>query len=148
VIQDLGVEVLAVMAAPEPERARLMRERVMVKVLRYLRPPDPNNKWWESLRAGDAGQIDRRLDEAARTTPITVNQCALSPLKNIEASQNSRMALPIGVAIPTIIRGNQAWFQVGAGVTRQLPFEPVPGGPARDERGAGFVIGVQITGRF
>jgi hypothetical protein len=117
------------------------------KVVRYLRPPDPQDKWWETLVTADAGQIDRRLDEAARRTPITVNQCALSPLKNIEASQDSPMALPIGVALPTVIRGNTVWFQAGGGVTRQMPFEPVPG-VERDARGEGLVIGAQITGRF
>ncbi len=148
VIQELGTEVLAVMAAPEPERPQLMRERVVAKVTRYLRPPDPKDKWWESLTAIDAGRIDRRLDEAARRTPITVNQCALSPLKNLEASQNSPLALPIGVAIPTIIRGNRVWFQVGGGVVRQIPFEPIPGGSPRDERGNSLVVGAQVTGAF
>lgn len=148
VIQDLGTEVLAVMSAPEPERRRLMRERVVAKVVRYIRPPDSKDRWWETLTTADAGRIDRRLDEAARRTPTTVNQCALSPLKNLEASQNSPMALPLGVAIPTTIRGNQAWFQVGAGVTRPFPFEPVVGGPPRDERGTGLVVGAQITGAF
>jgi len=88
------------------------------------------------------------LDEAARRTPITVNQCALSPLKNLEASQNSPLALPIVVAIPTIIRGNRVWFQVGGGVVRQIPFEPIPGGSPRDERGNSLVVGAQVTGAF
>ncbi len=147
VIQDLGIEVLAVMSAPEPQRARLMRERVLSKAVRYLRPPDPNDKWWETLVSADAGRIDQRLDEAARRTPITVNQCALSPLKNIEASQDSPMAIPFGVAVPTTIGGNTVWFQLGAGVTRQMPFEPTPGGPPRDDRSTPF-LGAQITGRF
>ena len=148
VVQDLGTEVLAVMAAPAPERSRLMRERVIAKVVRYLRPPEPNDRWWETLTTADAGRIDRRLDEAARTTPITVNQCALSPLKNLEASRDSPMALPFGVAVPTVIGNNQVWFQVGAGVTRPFPLDPLPSGTRRDERGSAPVIGGQITGRF
>jgi len=92
VIQDLGTDVLAVMNAPEPARPQLMKERIVAKVVRYLRPPDPKDKWWETLIAADKGQIDKRLDEAARLTPITVNQCALSPLKNVEASKDSRLA--------------------------------------------------------
>lgn len=148
VIQDLGAEVLAVMAVPEPERARLMKERVLAKVVRYLRPPDQKDQWWESLTAADAHRIDRRLDEAARKTPVTVNQCALSPLKNLEASKDSPMALPIGIAIPTTILGNQAWFQVGAGVTRPFPFEPLPGDSRGDGRGAEPIVAAQITGTF
>src|SRR5262249_41490690 len=81
VIQDLGSEVLVVMAAPQPERSRLMRERVVAKVIRYLRPPNKSDKWWDTLKSADAGSIDRRLDDAARKTPLTVNQCALSPIK-------------------------------------------------------------------
>ncbi len=148
VIHDLGTDVLAVMNAPEPARSQLMKERVVAKVVRYLRPPDPKDKWWETLIAADKGQIDKRLDEAARLTPITVNQCALSPLKNLEASKDSPLALPIGVAIPTAILGNQAWFQIGAGVVRPFPFEPLPGGSTGDEHGAALVAGAQITGRF
>ena len=148
VIQDLGREVLAVMAAPQPERSRLMRERVVAKVVRYLRPPDPSDKWWEALTSADAGLIDRRLDEAARRTPITVNQCALSPLKNIEASRDSPMALPFGVAIPTVIGGDQVWFQVGVGVTRPFRLDPLTDVSPVDERGGAPVAGAQIVGRF
>ncbi|MGH7512752.1 MAG: eCIS core domain-containing protein [Gemmatimonadales bacterium] len=148
VIQNLGAGVLAVMKAPQPERARRMRELVVAKVIHYLRPPNPKDKWWDSLTAADAGAIDRRLDQAARRTPVTVNQCALSPLKNIEASRNSPMALPFGVAIPTTLGDNQVWFQLGAGVTRPFPLEPVPGEPSRGQGGAGPVVGAQITGTF
>ena len=124
-----------------------MREHVIAKVVRYLRPPDPNDRWWEALTAADAGRIDRRLQEAARRTPITVNQCALSPLKNLEASRNSPMALPFGIAIPTTIQNNQVWFQIGAGVTRPFPIEPLPGGEREPPRSVP-VIGAQITGTF
>jgi hypothetical protein len=147
VIQDLGVEILAVMKAPDPERPRLMQERVLAKVVRYLRPPDPKDKWWETLTAADKGQIDSRLNDAARRTPQTVNQCMASPLKNIEASQDSPMALPLGIVLPTVIHGNRVWFQVGGGFTRQMPFDPLPG-VTRDDRGAGLVLGAQITGSF
>jgi hypothetical protein len=40
VVQDLGTDVLAVMSQPQNQRAQLMRERVVSKVIRYLRPPD------------------------------------------------------------------------------------------------------------
>ena len=148
VIQDLGTNILSVMNEPEPARSPLMRERVLAKITQYLRPPDPRDKWWEELIAEDKGQIDKRLDEAARLTPITVNQCALSPLKNLEASKDSPLALPIDVAIPTTILGNQAWFQVGVGVARPFPFEPLPGGSTGDDHGTALVAGAQLTGRF
>jgi hypothetical protein len=148
VIQELGTEVLKVMEAPQPQQVRLMRERVGTKVVRYLRPPDSNDRWWETLTAADAGRIDRRLDEAALKTPITVNQCALSPLKNLEASRNSLMAIPFGVAIPTTIGKDQVWFQIGVGLTRPFPFKPLPGGAPADERGGALVVGAQITGTF
>jgi len=125
-----------------------MRERVVAKVVRYIQPPDPKDRWWEKLATADAGRIDRRLDEAARTTPTTVNQCALSPLKNLEASQNSPMALPLGVAIPTTIRGNQAWFQVGAGSPGHFHSSRLLAARLATERGTGLVVGAQITGTF
>lgn len=140
VIQDLGAEVLAVMASPEPQRSALMHDRVIKKIIRYLRPPDVHDKWWETLTTADAGKIDTLLEEASRRTPTTVNQCALSPLKNLEASRDSPMALPIGVAMPTTIMGNQVWFHAGAGVTRPVPFEPTS--KPRP------VIGIEITGTF
>jgi len=148
VIQDLGVEVRGVMTAAPPDRGQLMHERVVARAVRYLRPPDPTDRWWETLVAADAGAIDRRLDEAARRTPVTVNQCALSPLKNLEASRDSPMGIPLGVAIPTTIRGNTVWFQVGGGVTRPMNFDPIPGAEDRSGGGGGLVVGAQITGTF
>jgi len=146
VVQDLGTDVLAVMSQPQNQRAQLMRERVVSKVIRYLRPPDPKDKWWETLVTKDAGQIDRRLDEAARRTPTTVNQCMISPLKNLEASKDSPMALPLGVAIPAVVRGDTVWFQAGGGVIRPMPFDRDPGA-TNTERG-NLVAGIQIVGRF
>ncbi len=148
VVQDLGVEIRGVMAAAQPARARLMRERVVARIVRYLRPPDANDRWWETLVSADAGQIDRRLDDAARRTPVTVNQCALSPLKNLEASRNSPMALPLGVAIPTVVGGKQVWFQIGGGVTRSFPLDPLPGDSRDRTAPAAPVLGAQITGSF
>ena len=149
VVQDLGSEVLVVMAAPQPERSRLMRERVVAKVVRYLRPPNRSDKWWEALASADAGRIDRRLDEAARQTPITVNQCALSPLKNLEASRDSPMAIPLGVSVPTVIGNGQVWFQVGVGVTRPFRLDPLSDVLPANERGGGApVAGAQVVGRF
>lgn len=135
------------MNEPEPTRDRAMRERVGAKVSRYLRPPDANDKWWEKLISSDAGRVDPRLDEAARRTPITVNQCAQSPLKNLEASKDSPLALPFGVAIPTVIRSNIVWFQIGVGVTRPFPFTPTPSGSGALDRG-GAPVAAQITGTF
>lgn len=146
VVQDLGTDVLAVMGQPQNQRALLMRERVVSKVMRYLRPPDPKDKWWETLVAKDAGHVDRRLDEAARRTPTTVNQCAISPLKNLEASKDSPMALPVGIAIPVVVRGDTVWFQAGGGVMRPMPFNRDPG--ATNTERANPVAGFQVEGHF
>lgn len=149
VIQDLGSEVLAVMTVPQPQRSQLMRERVVSKAIRYLRPPDAQDKWWESLKSKDAGAIDKRLREAALRTPTEVNQCVLSPLKNIEASRNAGMALPVGVVFHAVVGNSQLWIQGGAGVTRPIPFERLPGdaiGGAQEKSSP--VVGVQIGGSF
>ena|SRR5687768_1136489 len=136
------------MSGPEAERTRLMRERVVAKALHYLRPPDPNDKWWETLSTTDAGAIDRRLDASARSTPVTVNQCALSPMKNVEASRNLPMALPIGVAFPTKIGNNQVRFQLGLGAARNFPMKPIDESTLPKDNQSAPVAGAQITGSF
>ena len=153
VMQDLAISVRAAMEPGNPEtRKRLVEELVLQKVRRYLRPPNPDNPWWQQLRTADAGSIDRRLEEADRRTPETVGQCVFSPLGNLEASRLSTMHIPIGVAIPVAIGSSHIWLQAGAGVIESQPlpldrsFPPLV--PTRDETPAGLFVGAQITGRF
>ena len=58
------------------------------------------------------------------------------------------MALPFGVAIPTVIGKDQVWFQVGVGVTRPFRLDPLSDVSPVDERGGAPVAGAQIVGRF
>lgn len=150
VIQDLGVDILAAMRLPSAaQRLEVMTSTVLPKIHRYLRPPDPNDKWWERLTALDKGDIDVRLEQAARRTPVTVNQCVISPLANLEASRYSPWKMPLGVAKPMEALGGTIWFQAGLGVTSVLPDRPLPDPTTTGEGGAGAVIlGGQITGTF
>jgi len=66
----------------------------------------------------------------------------------VKRPRTRRLHYRSGVAISTTILRNQAWFQIGAGVVRPFPFEPLPGGSIGDEHGAALVAGAQITGRF
>lgn len=149
VIQDLGIDVLAAMKVDKKDREQAISDTVVTKVERYLRPPDENDRWWESLTKRDAGTIDRRLDEATRRTPVTVNQCIFSPLRHLEASKDSNLRIPIGVAIPVNILGNQVFIQGGFGVNVPLPLTRLNDqDDRRDQLKAGFFGGIQITGRF
>jgi hypothetical protein len=147
VIQDLGAEVISVMRNPDAEaRTKLMNDVVMAKIRQYLRPPDPKNPWWERLTARDASAMNARLTEVDKRTPVTVNQAVFSPLRNLEASKDSPMGIPLGLAAPV---GGNAFIQAGAGVTRPSFLDPrLPDSSGRpDERSLPF-LGAQITGRF
>jgi hypothetical protein len=146
VIEDLGTDIVRVMQNPRADaRQQSMEEIVMTKIVRYLRPPDAeHDPWWTQLVRRGGATMDARLAEAERRTPVTVNQAPFSPLRNLEASRDSRMAIPLGVAVPA---GGSAWFQAGAGVTRPLATDSSLPGPADVPGGIPF-IGAQITGRF
>lgn len=152
VVQELGREVGSVMQQSQADdRVKAVTEGVIATIRRYLRPPADNDKWWESLAASDKGAIDQRLEEARRRTPATVNQCFFSPLKNLEASKDSSIKIPIGVVLPVQIGKNQVWIQAGAGIV--APFQPLPGSmqdvPERTGSiSQGFFVGGQIAGRF
>jgi hypothetical protein len=147
VIEELGAEVIVAMRNTEPGvRARLMNETVMAKIRHYLRPPDPRDPWWEALVSRGGGSMDARLAEAERRTPVTVNQAVFSPLRNLEASRDSNMAIPLGLAASL---GGPTWLQVGAGVTRPSALDPnLPvQGDRTDQKSVPFV-GAQLTGHF
>lgn len=148
VIQQLAAEVITAMHGAKPEdRVNTMEATVIARIKRYLRPPDPKDPWWEALTQAGGATMDARLAEAERRAPATVNQWVGSPLRNLEASRDSPLAMPVGVAIPA---GGSSFFQVGAGVTRPNAFDPrlpEPAAGARDQRSQPF-IGAQFTARF
>lgn len=153
VVQNLGVDVRAALQQPQPDQRRqLMYDTVMTKIRRFLRPPSQDDRWWEQLVEQDAGVMDRRLEEVAGRTPVTVNQCVfnpLNPLRNLEASSSSSWRMPIGVALPVQVGGTQIWLQVGGGVQTAFPLDrSVREPPAREDDRGGFIAGGQITGRF
>ena len=149
VIQELAGEVRAALKPGDPQqRAQLMAVTVS-KIRRYVRPPSPDDRWWEQLVSSDKGAIDRRLTEVAARTPATVNQCVFSPLRNIEASSSSSWKLPVGVALPVRVGSNQIWIQAGAGVTSPFPLNrSLREEPSRSDDKSQLIGGVQITGRF
>jgi hypothetical protein len=163
VIQDLGREVLAVMSPTPgggggcggsspvtPQQAAAMRKTIESKVRRYLRPPDKKDPWWETLAASDTAankkDISSRLSETADKTLTEVNQCMISPLKNLEVSRNSLMTIPIGLTItgerfeqlldkvgikvpdPGLRRKlfEYTTLQIGVGLMQPFPVEPIP----------------------
>jgi hypothetical protein len=149
VIQDLGTDVLAAMKPAEAGlRTKLITDSVIAKLQRYLRPPSPTDRWWDQLTTADKGAIDQRLTEAAGRTPVTVNQCVFSPLRNVEASSTSTWKLPIGVAMPIQIGSDHIWLQAGFGATSPLPLDRSLREPARVEDRSQLIGGAQITGRF
>ncbi|MFZ0746892.1 MAG: DUF4157 domain-containing protein [Terracidiphilus sp.] len=147
VIQELGADIIVVMRERDPGvRARLMNQMVMAKIRHYLRPPDPKDAWWKTLLVQGGPKIDEQLAKAERRTPVTVNQAVFSPLRNLEASKDSNMAIPLGVAVPL---GGQTWLQTGAGVTRPSVMDPrLPGPEERNDEKAMPFAGVQLTGHF
>jgi hypothetical protein len=145
VIQELGADVIKVMAGPPAKRANLMEETVMKKIRHYLRPPDPKDPWWNSLISQGGQSIDARLADVQSKTPLTVNQAPFSPLRNLEASKDSPMAMPLGLAAPI---GGRTWLQVGGGVTRPPALDPrLPASDTKDTKSVPF-FGAQITGHF
>jgi len=148
--QKLASNVLAALAEADPKaRAERMKREVADLARQWLRPPDPSNPWWERLSADDKGVIDRRIDEAQARTPVTVNQCVFSPLRNMEASAASSIKIPIGVAIPVNVGRDRVWFQAGAGVHQSMPLERDFLDSGRQPSGrAGAFVGAQIVGTF
>jgi hypothetical protein len=147
VIKELGTNILALQGMKTKEaQSEYVSGVIMAKVKRYLRPPDDNDKWWERLRASGGAEMEKSIRETRARTPVTKNQCFLSPLRSIEASRDSNMKL-FGPAFPLQTKGGHVWVQVGTGFSTTPAFNKASGEP--EPRSMDFMrIGVQITGHF
>ncbi|MCG3111605.1 MAG: DUF4157 domain-containing protein [Candidatus Manganitrophus sp. SB1] len=147
VIKDIGAEISVLRGmTTKDERVKQVREVIMAKVRRYLRPPDEGDKWWEGLRASSGKEMEKSIREKMAKTPVTKNQCILSSLRSIEASKNSNLKL-FGPAIPIETKRGHVWVQVGTGFLAPPAFKGPSG--AVEPRSFDFVpVGVQITGTF
>ncbi|WDT74075.1 MAG: DUF4157 domain-containing protein [Candidatus Manganitrophus sp.] len=147
VIKDIGAEISLLQGMTTKDaRVKQVREVIMAKVKRYLRPPDESDPWWEGLRASGGKEMEKSIKEKMAKTPVTKNQCILSPLRSIEASKNSNLKL-FGPAIPIETKRGHVWVQVGTGFLAPPAFKGASG--AVEPRSFDFVpVGVQITGTF
>jgi hypothetical protein len=147
VIKEIGKDILAIKSLTAKEQQfKYVRDVIMTKVKRYLRPPDENNKWWGTLHASGGKEMEKNIREMAAKTPVTKNQCILSPLRSIEASRDSSFKL-LGPAFPIATKQGPVWVQVGTGFSTTPAFASRSG--TLEPRSMVFLpIGVQITGRF
>lgn len=147
VIKDIGAEISLLRGmSTKDERVKQVREVIMAKVRRFLRPPDKSDKWWEGLRASGGKEMEKAVREKMAKTPVTKNQCILSPLRSIEASKNANLKL-FGPAIPIETKRGHVWVQVGTGFLAPPAFAGPTG--AVEPRSFDFVpVGIQVTGTF
>jgi hypothetical protein len=146
VVEKLGAEIFKVMQAKDVNVRAAQMEGVVSQIRTYLRPPDPKNPWWEQLTSQGGASIDARIAEVEKRTPATVNQWLGSPLRNAEASKDSNMAIPLGVALHL---GGQNWLQAGGGATRNPALDPrLSDTPDRKDDKSILFGGAQFTGRF
>ena len=147
VIKDIGMDIMALknLTAKE-QRISYVRDALMTKVKRYLSPPEANDKWWETLHAAGGMEMEKKIREVTAKTPVTKNQCILSPLRSIEASRDSIFKL-LGPAFPIETKQGYVWVQVGTGFSTTPAFAGRSG--TVEPRSMEFMpLGVQITGRF
>jgi hypothetical protein len=148
VVQELSSDLLTIFKSPAADRMPLLESVIFKKIDRYLRFPDAiNDAWWIALTKADNGAIDQLLEKAERETPATVNQCFLSPLRNLEASKDSNMKIIAGAAIPVKLFGSHGFVQVGGGLVTPLDLAGTTITSDRNEKPAWFVGG-QLTLRF
>jgi hypothetical protein len=145
VVQDLSRDLLQIVKSPEADRIKLLASVVFTKIDRYLKFPDAaNDAWWIKLSDTDNGVIDQLINKAQRETPATVNQCFLSPLRNLEASKDSNMKIILGGAIPVKLWGNHGFLQAGAGLITPLDLSNSTITSRTNDKPAWFV-GAQLT---
>jgi hypothetical protein len=145
VIQELASDIRAIrdMTGIE-ERVKYVHDVIMARVKRYLRPPSENDKWWETLRASGGKEMEKAVRERAAKTPVTKNQCILSPLRSIEASRDSNLKL-LGPTFPIETKRGHVMVQIGTGFLAPPAFKGSSG--AVEPRSFDFVpVGVQVTG--
>lgn len=148
VVQELSSDLLKIFKSPPEGRMQLLESIVFKKIDRYLRFPDASkDAWWIALIASDNGVIDQLLEKAESETPATVNQCFLSPLRNLEASKDANMKIVIGAAIPVKLWGSHGFIQVGGGLVTPLNLDGATITSDRNDKPAWFVGG-QVTWRF
>ncbi len=144
-VQDLSRDLLQIVNLPAGEKMKSLESVVFAKIDRYLRLPDmEKDAWWTQLITADNGAIDKLLSKAESDTPATVNQCFLSPLRNLEASKDSNMKIIFGAAIPVTVLGSRGFLQVGAGLVTPLDLDNATITSDRNDKPAWFVGG-QLT---
>ncbi|MEZ4774823.1 MAG: hypothetical protein R3D00_16680 [Bacteroidia bacterium] len=152
VVRQLSTDLLIALLATTPEaRKQMLENTFMKKVLRYFRPPDFSDPWWQDLEQAAPANIDSELDRIQKRTPETINQSPFSPLRNLEASSYGPMKMPLGIAIPVQTKKSHFWIQLGVGVmapgasgTDGLPMPR----PDSSDQTPGFVGGIQFGGGF
>jgi hypothetical protein len=88
--------------------------------------------------------MEKAVRERAAKTPVTKNQCILSPLRSIEASRDSNLKL-LGPTFPIETKRGHVMVQIGTGFLAPPAFKGSSG--AVEPRSFDFVpVGVQVTG--
>jgi hypothetical protein len=147
VIKQVGVQIRTLEGiAAKPDQIQYVRGVIMANVKRYLRPPNEKDKWWESLRESGGQEMKDAIEKARARTPVTQNQCFLSPMRSIEASRDSNIKL-IGPAFPIPTSHGHVWIQAGTGFIAPPAFNS-PSGDVAPRSMEFLPVGVQLTGRF
>jgi uncharacterized protein DUF4157 len=147
VTQHVAEQVAAMKAMPtSAEREKFVRETIMPELRHHLRPPQENDKWWERLQADTGAATERQIRKTAAQTPVTVNQCVLSPLRSIEVSKDSNMKL-FGPAFSIPVDDGHVMVQMGIGMAAGPDFKN-PAGDSLPQTPEFVPFGVQIVKRF
>jgi len=156
VIRQIGTMVKNVFGLrTKAQRNEYLKNVIMATVVRYLRPPDENDKWWEKLLEDDAGRAARKIKELQEKTPVTVNQLPGSPLRNLEATRfSSWKAIGLGTSISIPLK-DRTFFTAGymlyAPGTGVFPDDKLLVAPRSEWDQADkpkIIFGAQISGTF
>jgi len=126
------------------EQRNYVEDVIMPTLIRYLRPPDPKDKWWESLQAQGGAAMEQSIRKAAAKTPVTINQCVWSPMRSIEAAKDVNLKLGGLTFQPT--RAN-IFIQVGPGLAVEPAFNDQYGN-VQTRNVKGVKLGFSIGGSF